>query len=626
MRINEREGTRAERIARIKKRYSQQVDLSRIIVYEPTKKPIDYYDNEAYTRVAVYVRVSTGSESQTSSYELQKKYYEDFVVRHPQWELVGIYADEGISGTAYKNRKNFNLMLDDCRRGKIDLIITKSVSRFARNVVDCIGLVRDLADLKPRVGVLFEMENIFSLKDDSQMALSFQATMAQEESHVKSRSMNASYDMRYDNGMYMTPRLLGYTQDEDGNLIINHEEAPTVKLIFNMYLCNYSAAEIAEVLMRLGRKTFKGNTKWSSSTVLSVLKNERHCGELLTRKTWTPNYLNHRSVKNMGEKRQIRVLEHHEAIIPVDDFFAVQKMIENAKYGNKSILPDLQVIKTGYLKGYVIINPRWSGFDESDYFRASDSADSEFSYDDSNEITVCSDAGDFDMRGFEIARSEFFDCNRRPSITISRTKLKFSAECIRKFGDKTHIEMLLHPTKKCFAIRATKSENRQSVVWAKSHLGVLQPKEIPSAAFSPTLFSLFHWNASYRYRALGSFYQKNGEAVIIFDLTQPEIYVPEYMISGGDIENGCTERPLLQSGKHVRAVPDVWTESFGREYYVQKHLEEMRMPDEETGWDVHSKGEVFPVDEERHVTDVETMKEYIQSEILKSIPLEAHNE
>ena len=462
MRQNEREGTRAERIAKIKKRYTQQIDPSKIIVYEPTIKPKDFCDNNVFQRVAVYVRVSTGSETQTSSYELQKKYYEDFVVRHPNWELVGIYADEGISGTAYKNRTNFNLMLADCRKGKIDLIVTKSVSRFARNVVDCIGIVRDLADLKPSVGVLFEMENIFSLKDDSQMALSFQATMAQEESHVKSRSMNASYDMRFDNGMYMTPKLLGYTINEDGDLTINHEQAPTVKLIFNMYLCNYSASEIAQVLMQLGRKTLKGNTKWSSSTVLSVLRNERHCGELLTRKTWTPDYLKHRSVKNMGEKRQIRVLDHHDPIIPIDDFFAVQKMIENAKYGNKSILPDLQVITSGFLKGYVIINPRWSGFDENDYYQASDSTYEGASFDNAGEITVVSDAGDFDMRGFEVARSEFFDSNRRPSITISRTKIKFSAECIRKFGDKLYIEMLLHPSKKCFAIRATTKENRQS--------------------------------------------------------------------------------------------------------------------------------------------------------------------
>ena len=234
MRQNEREGTRAERIAKIKKRYTQQIDPSKIIVYEPTIKPKDFCDNNVFQRVAVYVRVSTGSETQTSSYELQKKYYEDFVVRHPNWELVGIYADEGISGTAYKNRTNFNLMLADCRKGKIDLIVTKSVSRFARNVVDCIGIVRDLADLKPSVGVLFEMENIFSLKDDSQMALSFQATMAQEESHVKSRSMNASYDMRFDNGMYMTPKLLGYTINEDGDLTINHEQAPRRSLCYRL--------------------------------------------------------------------------------------------------------------------------------------------------------------------------------------------------------------------------------------------------------------------------------------------------------------------------------------------------------------------------------------------------------
>ena len=202
--------------------------------YIPEVKQTDYYDNDVPQRVAIYVRVSTDDVRQTTSFELQKKYYEDFVVKHPHWTLVKIYADEGISGTSLNKREQFLEMIADAKRGKIDMIITKSVSRFARNVVDCIGIVRDLADLKPSVGVLFEMENIFSLKDDSQMALSFQATMAQEESHVKSRSMNASYDMRFDNGMYMTPKLLGYTINEDGDLTINHEQAPTVKLIFNM--------------------------------------------------------------------------------------------------------------------------------------------------------------------------------------------------------------------------------------------------------------------------------------------------------------------------------------------------------------------------------------------------------
>ncbi len=273
---------KAEQREKVRRRTHRPVDPEN---YEfiPAKKPIDFYDSDIEQRVAVYARVSTDNVQQATSYELQKKYYEDFVVHHPNWTLVRIYADEGISGTSLAHRDEFNAMIADCRSGKIDLIITKSVSRFARNVVDCISMVRMLADLPSPVGVFFESECIFSLKDDSQMALSFQATMAQEESHIRSRSMETSLRMRLDGGMPLTPKLLGYSHDADGNLVVNPEEAPTVKLIFYMYLYGYSSADIAAALTEMGRKTYLGNVKWTSNSVVQVLRNERHCGDVLTR-------------------------------------------------------------------------------------------------------------------------------------------------------------------------------------------------------------------------------------------------------------------------------------------------------------------------------------------------------
>ena len=184
----------------IKQRYNVVIDPENY-EYIPAKKQVDYYDNEVNQRVAIYVRVSTDDVRQTTSYELQKKYYEEFVTRHPNWTLVNIYADEGISGTSLKHRDEFNRMIADCRAGKIDMIVTKSVSRFARNVEDFIGTVRSLAERRPPVGVFFESEAIFSLNDDSQMALTFQATMAEEESHTRSRSMETSLRMRLDHGV-----------------------------------------------------------------------------------------------------------------------------------------------------------------------------------------------------------------------------------------------------------------------------------------------------------------------------------------------------------------------------------------------------------------------------------------
>lgn len=320
--------------------------------YYPAKDPIDFYNDEIHQRVGVYARVSTDDVKQTTSYELQKKYYEDFVVRHPNWTLVKIYADEGLSGTTTKKRDEFNQMIEDCKAGKLDIIITKSVSRFARDIMICIGKVRELAGLKNPVGVFFESECIFSLNDQSQMALSFLATIAEEESRIRSRSMETSLRMRLDNGIPLTPKLLGYTHDSEGNLIINHQEAPTVKLAFFMYLYGYSTQQIADTFIALGRKSYLGNIKWTSSSIVQILRNERHCGEVLTRKTWTPDFHTHLSKKNRGDRPQSRYLRHHEAIVSRDDFIAVQRLLDNAKYRGKSVLPELRVIDSGLLKGY----------------------------------------------------------------------------------------------------------------------------------------------------------------------------------------------------------------------------------------------------------------------------------
>ena len=164
-------------------------------------------------------------------------------------------------------------MIDDCEAGRIDLIITKSVSRFSRNILDCIGTVNKLKQQTPPVGVLFENEHIFTLNQKSEVNLSFISAMAQEESHIKSSSMNLSYEMRFSHGIFLTPPLLGYDQDEEGNLIMNEEEAKTVRLIYFMYLYGYSTQQIADQLTKLERPTKKGNLKWSSSSVLGVLQN-----------------------------------------------------------------------------------------------------------------------------------------------------------------------------------------------------------------------------------------------------------------------------------------------------------------------------------------------------------------
>ena len=608
----------AERKERVRRRINTKIDPEN---YEfiPAKKPIDYYDNDIRQRVAVYARVSTDNVQQTSSYELQKKYYEDFVVHHPNWTLVKIYADEGISGTSLAHRDEFNSMIADCRSGKIDMIITKSVSRFARNVVDCISMVRMLAELPSPVGVFFESECIFSLKDDSQMALSFQATMAQEESHIRSRSMETSLRMRLDGGLPLTPKLLGYSHDADGNLVVNPDEAPTVKLIFYMYLYGYSTSDIAAALTELGRKTYLGNVKWTSNSIVQVLRNERHCGDVLTRKTFTPNYLNHTARKNRGDRPQSLYRNHHEGIVSRDDFIAVQHLLNNSKYGNRSILPELRVIDSGLLRGFVTINPRWAGFKPSDYYQASASIHppDEQQADASLPSSITLVPGDFDMRGFEIARSEFFDNYHRPYVLFQDKRIKFSTTCVRSFGKDNHVELLVNPVEMKFAVRTVAKSSRNAVVFSKLSDGKYQPRDIAGAAYVETLFQLFGWSPDLKYRIAGALFQTETESAYIFDVNDAEAFIKSYLLSGSKSTEQAKEpvQPLSVSGKRVRAVPEEWIGSFGKQYYLHQQSFPPVCDQSEEDWKIRMEGQLYETGQKLRVTGFDVLRDYICQEL-----------
>ena len=608
----------AERKERVRRRINTKVDPEN---YEfiPAKKPIDYYDNDIRQRVAVYARVSTDNVQQTSSYELQKKYYEDFVVHHPNWTLVKIYADEGISGTSLAHRDEFNSMIADCRSGKIDMNITKSVSRFARNVVDCISMVRMLAELPSPVGVFFESECIFSLKDDSQMALSFQATMAQEESHIRSRSMETSLRMRLDGGLPLTPKLLGYSHDADGNLVVNPDEAPTVKLIFYMYLYGYSTSDIAAALTELGRKTYLGNVKWTSNSIVQVLRNERHCGDVLTRKTFTPNYLNHKARKNRGDRPQSLYRNHHEGIVSRDDFIAVQHLLNNSKYGNRSILPELRVIDSGLLRGFVTINPRWAGFKPSDYYQASASIHppDEQQADASLPSSITLVPGDFDMRGFEIARSEFFDNYHRPYVLFQDKRIKFSTTCVRSFGKDNHVELLVNPVEMKFAVRTVAKSSRNAVVFSKLSDGKYQPRDIAGAAYVETLFQLFGWSPDLKYRIAGALFQTETESAYIFDVNDAEAFIKSYLLSGPKSTEQAKEpvQPLSVSGKRVRAVPEEWIGSFGKQYYLHQQSFPPVCDQSEEDWKIRMEGQLYETGQKLRVTGFDVLRDYICQEL-----------
>jgi Site-specific recombinases, DNA invertase Pin homologs len=341
----------------------------------PAKERPKLFEDSGEKRIAVYARVSTLTSQQTSSFELQQKYYSDFVNKQTGWDLVKIYSDEGISGTSINKINGFKQMIEDAKKGEFDLILVKSVSRFSRNVADGTTTINELKALNPPVGVYFENEGLYTLTNDTELPFNMFQMIAQEESRIKSVSMNASYEMRVLSRIFLTPPLLGYDQDEYGNLIVNPNEAKIVQLIFYMYLDGYSTEEIAETLTKHNCKTKKGNTNWTQGSITNVLHNERHCGTILTRKTWTPDYKTHKSRKNRGDLDQYLDHDHHTPIISRDDFNAVQKILANSMYGGKSFMPELYVESGGELDGYVVINPRWASFTSHDYKNASGNND-----------------------------------------------------------------------------------------------------------------------------------------------------------------------------------------------------------------------------------------------------------
>lgn len=590
---------------KIRERYKGvSEDVLDVILAKPQE---DFYKPKTIKRVAVYARVSTDDPNQTSSYELQKNHYEDMVRRKENWELVDIYADEGISGTSLQHRDSFIRMLHDCQAGKIDLIVTKSVSRFARNIVDCIGYVRQLKASAPPIGVFFETENIFTLDEHSEMSLSFIATLAQEESHTKSEIMNASIEMRFKRGIFLTPPLLGYDKDENGNLVINEEEAKTVRLIFFSYIYGYSTQKIADALTELERLTKRGNEVWSAGSVLQILTNERYCGDVLARKTYTPNYLDHKSKKNNHDRNQYRQKDHHEAIISRDDFFAVQKMIRNAKYGNKGYFPEIRVIQDGILHGYVTVHPKWAGFTEDDYYEASEQIENGQIPSKPLEITL--KKGDFDLSGYQLVRTPFISMYGQATLSASTSILSFSKSCISKLPDADHIELLVLPGKGMLAVRKAPGGSHNSILWRKESNGEKVPRPIGGNAFLPTLFSLFGWNKDCQYKLSGTVHRKDDETVLIFNSRDAVLLYEE--ISSGEADPSPDDNAKKKRKRKESAFPSDWADSFGDDYYTsQKKFEDLEPEDQE--WQTHKNGIAITKETRDNVTPPQKAAENIK--------------
>ena len=510
-------------------------------------------------KVAAYVRVSTENDEQTSSYELQVNDFTERIKANPNWEFAGIYSDEGISGTNLTHRKGMLQMIEDAKAGKIQHILAKSIARFARNVVDCLSVIDELREVG--VGVHFDENNLYTLDTTGALVLTILATVAEEESRSKSFIMNWSIERRFSKGIFLTPKLLGYDLNEEGDLVVNPDEAETVKVIYYLYINGWSTKEIAELLTEYGRTTKLGNEVWNPTSVDGVIENERHCGDVRARKTYTPDFKTHKSEKNRQNRRQYIQRDHHEAIVSRDVYNAANLLKSSKQYASKSRpLPVLSVIDGGILSGFVPIDKSWSGFSTEDYKAACESVEVP-------EVKVTAEGPQLFMGGYKVVRADYFPSLDQLTMTISNGKLRFNTACLKKFEDVEYVELLLNTVTNTIAIRPCDEDNPNAIHWGKLREERWVVSTLGCRGLSRTLFDLMSWEDEGKYRFRGQYVSHGDQKLLVFELDEPVITktVEQVIVPNEPDENeeAAEEQEEIVIKETVRVYPDSWTSLFG---------------------------------------------------------------
>ena len=501
-------------------------------------------------RVAPYCRVSTDDIDQAISIRLQQLEYRDKIRANPNWVSAGMYVDNGFSGTNTAHRPGFLKLIEDCRAGLIDMVITKSVSRFARNLMDCIQYVEELKSLDPPVNVFFEQEQLDTSVQTSGIILIVLAMVAEEESHMKSEAMLLSLEWRFSRGRFLTPALFGYDKAEvpDGFggkkkiLVINPQQAKVVEWMYAMLVNGSTPEEIAGVLSELQiptggrRKDGSLNTNWTGNGVVTLMRNERYCGDVLSRKTYTPNFKDHKSKKNRGKKNKYYQANHHDAIVPRRVWNAAQRILNSRRYGHEGSYMPMHIIDSGVLTGFISMNRSWAGFDAEDYYRASqiamglldeeldDDLDNEFLPDAGHkvnglmddhgisriarELTEAEQRIKDEMDGidrskqelaeqaetvktFQVVSGEMFSHIHEPVVRIGQKDILFNSNCAAKMR-AVYAEILFNPVERMLVVRPCGKDNPNAIEWGGKSRG--------ASYLCKILYESMGWDAEYTYR------------------------------------------------------------------------------------------------------------------------------
>ena len=293
-----------------------------------------YREEQGKKRIAAYCRVSTDHEDQTNSFESQQRYFRQYIAANPHWELYEVFADEGISGTSTKKRKEFNRMIDCAKNGEIDMIVTKEISRFARNTLDSIYYTRILKKLG--IGVIFMNDNINTLDGDAELRLAILSSIAQEESRKTSERVKWGQKRRMEQGIVFGRSMLGYDV-QAGKMTVNAEGAAVVRLIFHKFVTEGKGTHvIARELREEGVKPLRVK-EWSNTVILRVLRNEKYCGDLVQKKTYTPDFLSHEKKYNRGQEELVILTDHHEPIISRELFEEANRILDRRALSQESL-------------------------------------------------------------------------------------------------------------------------------------------------------------------------------------------------------------------------------------------------------------------------------------------------
>jgi len=534
----------------------------------------DEPEEEKILRVAAYCRVSTDDIDQAISIHLQIQEYKRKILANPNWKYVGTYVDDGFSGTNTDHRQGFQKLMKDAMDGKIDMIITKAVSRFARNLMDCIGWVEALQNHDPPIRVFFEQENLDTLSQTSGIILFVLAMVAQEESHMKSEAILLSLEWRFSRGRFLTPRLFGYDKIEvpDGFggkkkvLSVNEAEARVVRWMYATLLNGGSPEEMAAVLTEMAiptggrRRDGTLNTHWTAGGIISIMRNEKHCGDVLARKTYTPNYKDHKTKRNNGKKNKYYQPDHHEAIVSRAMWNAAQRILNSRRYGHEGTYLPMRIIDQGSLSGYISMNRAWAGFDFEDYYRASQIAMGMLEEDleadlgseylpesgrrigglvddhgiaqiarnltaaeqeikDELEGRAVEDAEtsskEDTVKSFQVVSGDMFSRMHDPVIRITQKGITFNSSCVSRMPGVYFVEFLFNPVERMIVVRPCNESHPNAIPW--------DAKYKSAAPLTKVIYDSMGWETDYSFRVpCQTIRQPNatgaGSVVLAFDL------------------------------------------------------------------------------------------------------------